>query len=327
VNLVATAADNALWDAMDKASLNLAQVLAGGAANVEYFYDNSWHAAAPPPFAKIRDGLGTTHHEAGTLWLSADPSTSVTDLDGRFHHIQNCYAAGPAVFPALGSANPSLTAFTLARRTAKAVVDAALPQVQAGTVGLITPALDGWQMAGSGRFVVVGNGTIQSEGGIGLLWYTKEQFSDFVLTLKWRSNKIFDNSGVFIRFPKLGNTDPANDWRLAVDQGYEIQIDDRGFDPNRNNTGSPLHMAGAVYQFAPATMLASKPLGQWNTYVIEAFGDEIKVTLNGKLVSHLVGNHGRPLQGFIGLQNHHPGSQVQFRNFTVRRRVVAARAA
>ena len=316
-NLVATPRDNALWDTMDQAAINLTQVLAGDPANVEYFYDGTWHSG-PPPAGKVRDGLGTTHHEAGTLWMGTDPNASVVDLAGRFHNLQNAYVAGPALFPALGSANPSLTALTLARRTAAAIASKANPVPAAGTVSLINPTLDGWQVAGSGGFKIVGNDTIESEGGIGLLWYSKDEFSDFTLTVQWRSINVFDNSGVFIRFPALGNTNPAEDWKLAVDQGYEIQIDDRGYDPNTNTTGSPLHMTGAVYQLAAASMLASNPLGQWNTFEIEAIGPEIKVKLNGQSVSHLTNPHGRPLKGHIGLQNHHPGSQVQFRNLFVK---------
>src|SRR3989442_12706655 len=70
------------------------------------------------PANKVRDLLGSTHHEAGTLWMGASAQDSVADLDGRFHHVANAYTAGPALFPTLGSANPSLTALTLARRTA-----------------------------------------------------------------------------------------------------------------------------------------------------------------------------------------------------------------
>jgi len=329
VNLVATPLALTFWNTMDQAAVQLAQTLAGTPANIEYFYDNAWHTA-PPPAGKVRDGLGTTHHEAGTLWMGTDPASSILNLDGQFHHIQNGYAAGPALFPALGSANPSLTAFTLARRTARAIVQKAVPVPAVGTLSLLNPALDGWQMAGSGRFNVIGANTVESEGGIGLLWYTKEEFADFLLTVQWRSINSFDNSGVFLRFPVLGNQNPAEDWKLAVDQGYEVQIDDRGFDPNTNTTGSPLHMTGAVYQLAPATRLASKPLGEWNTFEIEATGPDIKVRLNGSLVSHLTNNQGRPLKGHIGLQNHHPGSRVQFRNVFVKRvgaAVEAGRAA
>ena len=50
------------------------------------------------------DGLGTTHHEAGTLWMGIDPSCSVTNEDGRFHQVDNLYAAGPCLFPSIGIA-------------------------------------------------------------------------------------------------------------------------------------------------------------------------------------------------------------------------------
>jgi hypothetical protein len=52
---------------------------------------------------------------------------------------------------------------------------------------------------------------------------------------------------VFIRIPALGNTDPANDWKPASDQGYEIQIDDTGKNPdvNPNVFNDPLHRTGA----------------------------------------------------------------------------------
>ncbi len=312
VNLTATAADTALWNVMDQAAIDLAQRLAGSPANIEYFYDNAWQAA-PPPAGKVRDGLGTTHHEAGTLAMG-----SVTDANGRFRNIDNAYAAGPAVFPHLGSANPSLTAISLARRTASAIVGAAIPVPEAGVTSLLSAGLDGWQMAGSGRFIAVGANAVESQDGIGLLWYTKEQFSDFVLTVDWRSMNTFDNSGVFIRFPALGSGDPANDWKPAVDQGYEIQIDDRGFDPATGATGSPLHRTGAVYKVAPANVQNSKPLGEWNRFEITAHGGNIEVKLNGVEMSRLTGDASRPLRGHIGLQNHHPGSRVQFRNLFVR---------
>src|SRR6266481_4942538 len=179
--------------------------------------------------------------------------------------------------------------------------------------------LDGWQMAGFGGFMELGANIIETIDGIGLLWYTREQFDNFILRLDWRASFPDDNSGVFIRFPALGNTDPANDWKPPVDQGYEIQIDDTGKNPDvtPNVFNDPLHRTGAVYKLAPANNLSSLPLGQWNTYQIEANGNDIKVTLNGQLVSHLQ-NGNRSLKGFIGLQNHHFGSKVQFKNIRIR---------
>jgi hypothetical protein len=123
VNLVTTPADRALWDVMDQAALSLAQAVAGGAANIEYLYDGGWQAQ-PPTLNQVRqqmrDGLGTTHHESGALWMGA-PGASVTDSNGRFHHIQNAYAADQALFPTVGSANPVLTGLVLAGKVASAI--------------------------------------------------------------------------------------------------------------------------------------------------------------------------------------------------------------
>lgn len=338
VNLAAGPQEQRLWRAMDDGALALALKLANDDATaIQYFYKDSfpadggdpgsWHDQPPPPSPnnnprdpknKVRDGLGTTHHEAGTLWMGTDPNSSVTDLNGRFHHVANAYAVGPAVFPALGSANPSLTALSLARRTALAIVDRSLP-VELDFRRLGSGGLAGWQMAGFGGFIELGANIIESVDGIGLLWYTREQFADFVLRVDWRASFPDDNSGVFIRFPALGNADPANDWKLAVDQGYEIQIDDTGKNPDvtPNTFGDALHITGAIYKLAPASSVASRPVGQWNSYEITAKGKAITVVLNGQQVSTLT-NANRSPKGYIGLQNHHFGSRVQFRNLRIK---------
>jgi hypothetical protein len=51
-------------------------------------------------------------------------AASITDTDGKFHHLSNVYVAGPALFPTLGSANPTLTGLSLARRTGDAILKA-----------------------------------------------------------------------------------------------------------------------------------------------------------------------------------------------------------
>ena len=62
-------------------------------------------------------------------------------------------------------------------------------------------AIDGWHMAGPGKFVLVeSDKSLQSEGGMGLLWYTKEKYKDFVLKVDWKISRGNDNSGVFVRF-------------------------------------------------------------------------------------------------------------------------------
>jgi hypothetical protein len=84
---------------------------------------------------------------------------------------------------------------------------------------------------------------IESSGGIGLLWFAGKQFQNFVLRVDWRASAQDDNSGVFIRFP-----DPGNDWTIPVAQGYEIQIDNAGKNPDTNppTFGDPLHRHAKV---------------------------------------------------------------------------------
>ena len=62
-------------------------------------------------------------------------------------------------------------------------------------------SIDGWHMAGLGKFVFLEDDkSLQSEGGMGLLWYAKKKYNDFVLKIDWKVNRRNDNSGVFIRF-------------------------------------------------------------------------------------------------------------------------------
>lgn len=337
VNIVPNPDDKNLWTTMDEAALALAKKLANDDANsVEYFYnlngtlngpanEFAWHKNPPPPSQsadrnnpnnKVRDGVGTTHHEAGTLRMGTDAGKSVTNLDGRFHHVSNAYVASPAIFPALGSANPSLTALSLARRTAQAIVRQA-SGAEADFTPLGNGGLSGWQMAGRGGFMELGGGIVEAVDGIGLLWFTKESFKNFILRGDFRLNLPTDNSGIFIRIPTLGTADPDNDWKPAADQGYEIQIDNTGFNPDTNTTGDPKHATGAIYKLA-ATTGPMPPFGVWQNFEIEAVGNKITVRLNGQQVSQLT-NGNRRTEGFIGLQNHHAGSKVQFAHLRIKK--------
>ncbi|MCA6119190.1 DUF1080 domain-containing protein [Bradyrhizobium sp. WSM 1738] len=168
-----------------------------------------------------------------------------------------------------------------------------------------------WRMAGPGGFRLCSEGTIESYGGPGLFWYADRTFQDFLLLVEWRITRAEDNSGVFVRAPPLTDSPQP-----AIERGYEIQIDDRGLDPVTNVTGSALHVTGAIYQLAPAVRRASLPAGQWNEFEISVRGPTISVRLNGEEVSRLEHASRQPC-GYIGLQNHHEGSAVRFRNLRV----------
>lgn len=176
---------------------------------------------------------------------------------------------------------------------------------------LLSCDMPGWRMAGPGGFRQLSAGVVESHGGSGVFWYAGEVFDDFMLTVEWRITSIEDNSGVFIRCPPLTDSPQP-----AIERGYELQIDDRGLDPQKGALGSPLHLTGAIYQLAPAIRGCSRPVGEWNAFEIVADGPTIAVRLNGQDVSRLVGAS-REARGHIGLQNHHEGSAVQFRSLRV----------
>ena len=123
-----------------------------------------------------------------------------------------------------------------------------------------------------------------------------------------------DNSGVYIRIPA---PNVPNALQEADNKGHEIQIDERGYDSNTNTEGHPLKTTGAIYDLQAPSAFASNPIGMWNTYVIEAVGHQIKVTLNGQLINTYQST--REVSGHIALQAHHYTSRVQFRNLQIQK--------
>src|SRR5262249_58171219 len=105
-----SARDFELWNAMDKASDDVAKIFAGGqkidvikngqviAPNVDVAQLSTILPYKPSDASGVgrRDGLGTTHHEAGTLRMGNDLNKSVTDANCRFHRVSNGYVVGPA---------------------------------------------------------------------------------------------------------------------------------------------------------------------------------------------------------------------------------------
>ena len=330
VSISPTTRDLDVWKAMDIAADDLAKVLAGA---------NDYEVLTPKGFVKVaggqapstvapfesrRDKLGTTHHEAGTLWLGDDPSTSVTTPHGRFHHVANAYVAGPALFPTIGSPNPMLTGVALARRLAEHISPPPpSPTVDPEGFEILFNGWDTskWRMAGRGDFVVV-DGTLEAApgGDLGMTWCTVPTPADFVLRLEWLRWRQDDNSGVFVRFPHPDSKGYDNTAYVGVHFGFEVQIDELA-----QPDGSPLHRTGAIYNEAGQTLsqVPAKPPGQWNDYEIRVQGQTYTVLLNGTQVSQFTNPHaGRGLPStpqapsFIGLQAH--SGRVAFRNVRIK---------
>jgi hypothetical protein len=134
-----------------------------------------------------------------------------------------------------------------------------------------------------------------------------QQSSDFILKVDWKVKRRNDNSGVFIRF-----SDPDADPWNAVKTGYEIQIDHLVLPDGRAE-----HKTGAIYDIVPPTTLASKHVGEWNTFEIHAMGQNYAVILNEMTVIPKFSGT-RLRGGHIGIQNHDAESHVLFRNIRIK---------
>src|SRR5712692_4228231 len=278
-----------------------------------------WQATQPQPDANGRgfwqDLLGTTHHEAGTLFMGS-PGSSLTDTNGKFHGHANVYVAGPALFPTLGSVNPSLTALSLARRTANAIVSAGTLTPTAGFVPLSLAPSD-WQMVkqpNSPASMIHYGSVLETVGWYGLYWYIKEQLTNFVLSLDWRISRREENSGVYIRIPA---PNVPNALQEADNKGHEIQIDQRGYDSVTNTEGHLLKITGAIYDLQAPSVSTQVQIGVWNNFLIEANGSRMRVRLNGQLVNDYKST--REQTGYIALQAHDFLSRTHFRNLQIKK--------
>jgi len=359
-----SARDALLWDAMDRASDQVAGIFANGSP-FELFTANGVVTVGPNddlrpllPYSPAaqggrRDGLGTTHHEAGTLRFGTDPTQSVTNSDARFHGVSNAYVAGPALFPRVGSPNPMLTGVALARRLGdKLIVGNVLGEPQAfhadpdfevlfdGTEA----SFNAWQSAGNGIFSLQ-HGEIVADPGndLGLFYYSLKPFGDFILRLEFKLSRVDNNSGVFIRFrdPQLPVPDRAgvphryiNQAFVGVDTGFEVQIDElaRGNPQQGIQDGLDEHRTGAIYNIpigpneGQQTYVRGPALvpERWNVYEIEVHGQDYTVRLNNQQVTQFTNTdlyRGKsasddPHSGYIGLQSH--TGQVRFRNIQIK---------
>jgi len=169
--------------------------------------------------------------------------------------------------------------------------------------------LDGWQQVGPGSFVVT-DGTMKTEGGMGMLWYTREKVAHATIRVVFKLSAKESDSGVFIRIPDK----PTEPW-MPINRGYEVEIGDWPDDYS---------CTGVLYTFTRALARPIKPIGEWNTMDITIDGPRTIVYLNSIKTTDFTegqpvpakppGSHDpdrgpRPDSGFIGLQNH-PGSEV-----------------
>ncbi|MFD0546649.1 family 16 glycoside hydrolase [Streptomyces mexicanus] len=203
-------------------------------------------------------------------------------------------------------------------------------------------SLAGWSQAGAGSFSLLPDGTLRSSGGMGMLWYSKQQFKDYSIRLQFRDvapEGHQANSGVFVRFPDprtpldqrpegcstTGSARTAPEW-VAIYCGNEIQIYDGATDEPQKT--------GSVYNFDPVGLDQAKvtPKGQWNDYEVRVVGQHYTIIRNGVVINEFDNTPGKSssragdpptdlrqfFSGYVGLQNHSDNDLIEFRNVRVR---------
>jgi len=183
--------------------------------------------------------------------------------------------------------------------------------------------LTGWKHVGPGNDTVE-NGLIQTHGGMGLLYWTGGKLADCVIRVVFKMRDQNDNSGVFIRIP----VEPREEW-MPVHYGYEVQIDN---DPEKSGEDDH-HATGTLYSVSKAMARPAKPGPEWNTMEITLDGPRTIVVVNGVKVTDFTEGDPvperkfdfepqrgpRPLEGYIGLQNHSDNDIVFFKEVAIKK--------
>jgi len=183
--------------------------------------------------------------------------------------------------------------------------------------------LTGWKHVGPGSDTVE-NGLIQTHGGMGLLYWTGGKLGNCVIRVVFKMRDQNDNSGVFIRIP----VEPREEW-MPVHYGYEVQIDN---EPEKSGEDDH-YVTGTLYSLNKALARPGKPGPEWNTMEITLDGPHTIVMLNGVKVTDFTEGDSvperkanyeplrgpRPLEGFIGLQNHSDNDVVFFKEVAMKK--------
>ena len=183
--------------------------------------------------------------------------------------------------------------------------------------------LTGWKHVGPGSHMVE-DGLIKSQGGMGLLYWTGGKVGNCTIRVVYRMRDHNSNSGVFIRIP----LEPREEW-MPVHYGYEVQIDN---EPEKSNEDD-YHVTGTLYSLSKPLAKPGKPGPEWNTMEITLDGPRTIVFLNGvKVTDYTEGDPvpprkftfepqlgPRPLEGYIGLQNHSDTDVVFFKEVAIKK--------
>jgi hypothetical protein len=157
--------------------------------------------------------------------------------------------------------------------------------------------------------------------------FTKSEYENFVIDLEFK-NETGTNSGVIVYC-----TDRIN-W---IPNSVEIQISDDAYFKDKDWV--PHYMCGGIFGHLPPRESLVKEAGKWNHMNIRCEGQQIIVTLNGKVSADMDMSKwtdgtknpdgteipswlptpfaNLPTKGYIGLQGKHGEANIYFRNLKI----------
>ncbi|MEZ6095235.1 MAG: family 16 glycoside hydrolase [Pirellulaceae bacterium] len=176
------------------------------------------------------------------------------------------------------------------------------------------------------------DGILQCTGQpVGVL-RSKEELTNFELSLEWKHERFAGNSGVFVWSPLSSMEKLEPGW---LPEGIECQVLDHGYteqyEKSSGKAADWFTTDGDVFPVGASKMKPFPPLspngvrsfpsgkhtngfGEWNHYYIRAINGEVRLWVNGHEVSG--GNECEPSVGYIALESE--GSPIQFRNIRLR---------
>jgi len=170
----------------------------------------------------------------------------------------------------------------------------------------------------------------KSEAADKNLW-TEKEYGDFVMIADWRwsAKAVKRNRPVILPSGDYAVDDAGKTKEVEVLDAGDSGIYLRGSSKAQVNIWCWPIGSGEVYGYrtdksmpaevragATPKLVADKPLGQWNRFVITMKGDRLTVNLNGKVVIENAQLPGVPKRGRIALQHH--GDPIQFANMFIR---------
>ena len=173
--------------------------------------------------------------------------------------------------------------------------------------------LSGWKTTGNWLVQEDGSLLIQPRDGekgwqrYGAYLWSDKKYKDFVLDIEY-SYPPGGNSGLFFR---------VGDLKDPVETGIEAQI----LDSSEKKGPLGHHDHGGIIRTVGPSQNMSRPPNQWNRMVVTCIGSHLQVELNGQQIIDTRLDQGamkdRPLEGYMGLQDHGQPNNLKFRNLRI----------